>query len=91
MHILNVRQIQRINGHPVESDKDSAPERISDTKEWPHWNCDLANPTDTEEDCVTDDESGIEQNNVIEDPEYPEQQDVSAAPPVPGLVPPTWK
>jgi len=29
--ILNVRRIWRINRHPVESDKDSAPESISDT------------------------------------------------------------
>jgi hypothetical protein len=29
--ILNVRRIRRINCHPVESDKDSAPENISET------------------------------------------------------------
>jgi len=46
----------------------------------------LDNPNDSEEDCAADDESNIEHNNGIEDPECPEQQDVSAAPNVPGLV-----
>jgi len=51
----------------------------------------LDNPNDSEEDCTADVESDIEHNNCIEDPECPEQQDVSAAPNVPGLVQPTWK
>ena len=89
--ILNVRRIRRINRHPVESDKDSAPESISDTEDWLNWNGDLDNPNDSEEDCAVDDDSDIEHNNCIEDPKCPEQQDVSAAPNVPGLVRPTWK
>jgi len=32
-HILNVRQIRRINRHPVESDESSTAERISDTED----------------------------------------------------------
>jgi hypothetical protein len=51
----------------------------------------LENPFDSEEDCAADDDSDIEHNNWIEDPECPEQQDVSAAPNVPGLVRPTRK
>jgi hypothetical protein len=89
--ILNVRRIRRINRHPVESDEDSAPESISDTDDWLNWNGDLNNPNDSEEDCAADDESDIEHNNGIEDPECPEQQDVSAAPNVPGLVRPRRK
>jgi len=89
--ILNVRRIQRINRHPVESDEDSTPESISDIDDWLNWNGDLDNPIDSEEDCAADDESDIEQNNGIEDLECPEQQDVSAAPNVPGLVQPTRK
>jgi len=89
--IINVRRIRRINRHPVESDHDSAPESISDTDDWLNWNCDLDNPNDSEEDCAADNESDIEHNNGIEDPECPEQQDVSAAPNVPGLVRPTRK
>jgi hypothetical protein len=89
--ILNVRRIRRINSHPVESDKDSAPESISDTEDRLNWNGDLDNPTDSEEDCAADDDSDIEHNNCIVDPECPEQQDVSAAPNVPGLVRPTQK
>jgi len=88
-HILNVHRIRKINRHPVESEKDSTPESISDTEDWLNWNCDLDNPNDSEEDCAADDDSDIEHNNRIEDPECPEQQDVSAAPNVPGLVRPT--
>jgi len=89
--ILNVRQIRRINCLPVESDDDNAPETISETDDWLNWNRNLDNPDDSEQDCAADDESDIEHNNGIEDPECPEQQDVSAAPNVPGLVRPTRK
>ena len=89
--ILNVRRMRRINCHPVETDEDSAPEIIADTNDWLNWNCNLDNPNDSEEDCTADDESEIEHNNCIEDPECPEQQNVSAAPNVPRLVPPTRK
>jgi len=89
--ILYVRRIRRINCHPVESNEDSAPESILDTDDWLNWNGNLDNPIDSEEDCAADDESDIVQNNGIEDTECPEQQDVSAAPNVPGLVWPTRK
>jgi hypothetical protein len=89
--ILNVRRILRINRHPVETHEDSAPESISDTEDWLHWNGDLDTPNDSKEDCAADDDSNIEHNNCIEDPECSEQQDVSAAPNVPGLVWPTRK
>jgi len=81
----------RVNHHPVESDEDSAPERISDTNDWLNWNGDLDNPNHSEEDCAADNESDLEPNTGIEDPECPEQQDVSAAPNVPGLAQPTRK
>jgi len=84
--ILNVRQIRILTRHPVESEDNSAPESISDTDDWLNWNGDLDNPNDSKDDCAADDESDIGPNNGIEDPECPEQQDVSAAPNVPGLV-----
>jgi len=89
--ILNVRRSRTIKCHPVESDEDSAPECISDTEDCLYWKGDLDNPNDSEEDCAADDDSDIEHKNCIEDPECPEQQDVSAAPNVPGLVQPTRK
>jgi len=58
--ILNVRQIRRINCHPVESDEDSAPGCISDTDDWLNWNGDFDNLNNCEEDCVADDEFNIE-------------------------------
>jgi len=70
--ILNIRRIRRINHHPVESDDDSTPESISDTDDWMNWNGDLDNPNDSEDDCTADDESDIDPNNGIEDPECPE-------------------
>ena len=51
----------------------------------------MDNPRDSEDDLAANDESEIDQNNGIEDAECPEQQDVSAAPDVPGLVRPTRK
>jgi len=90
-HILNFRRIRRINRHPVDSDEVSAPESISDTNDWLNWNHDLDTPNDSEEDCAGDDESDIQHNNCIKDPECPEHQDVSATPNVPGLVRPTRK
>jgi len=89
--ILNVRRVRRINHHPVERNEDSAPESISDTDDWLNWNGDFVNPNESEEDCAADDESDIEPNTGIEDPECPEQQDVSAEPNVPRLVRPTPK
>ena len=80
---MNVRRIRRINRHLVESDEDSAPGITLDTEDWPNWNGDLDNPNDSEEDSAADDESNIEHNNAIKDPECPEQQDVSATPNVP--------
>jgi len=70
--IINVRQIQRINRHPVESDDDTAHESISDTDNWLNWNGNLDYPNDSEEDCAADNESDIEDNNGTEDPECPE-------------------
>jgi hypothetical protein len=67
--ILNVRRLRIINRHPVESDDHSAPESISDTDDWLNWNGDLDNPNDSEVDCAVADESDIERNNGIEDPE----------------------
>jgi hypothetical protein len=89
--IVNVRRIRRINRHPVESDEDSAPERISDTDDWLNWNGDLHNANDSEDDCAADVESDMEQHNSIEDAASSEQRDVSAAPNVPGLIRPTRK
>jgi len=89
--ILYVFWIQRINRHPGESDEDRVPECISAIENWLNWNCDLDNPNDSEYDCAADGESDMEPNNGIQDPEYPELQDVSAAPNVYGLVRPTWK
>jgi hypothetical protein len=89
--ILNVRRIQTINHHPVESDEDSAPESISDTEDWLNRNGDLDNPNDSEDDCAADFESDMHQDNTIEDPESPQQRNVSAAPNVPRLIRPTRK
>jgi len=91
--IIYVCRIRRINGHPVESDKDTEPDGVSDTEDWLNWNRDLDHPNDSEDGCPQDFESDIEHNNCIEDPESPAQLDVSTAPNVPRLIQPTrkWK
>jgi hypothetical protein len=83
--------MHRINCHRVQSDDNSTPDNISPTDVSLTWNGDLDNPNDQEEDYAADDESNIEHNHGSEDLECPEQQDVSAAPNVPGLVWPTCK
>jgi len=45
--VLNVRQIKQIDRHPAESNEDTSPESISDTKNWLKWNGDLDNPYDS--------------------------------------------
>jgi hypothetical protein len=62
-----------------------------DTNDWLNWNGDLENPNDSEDDCAADDESDLESNTGIEDPECPEQLYVTAEPNVPGLVGRTLK
>jgi len=89
--VLNVRRIRRIDRHAVESDDDSAPTSISDTENWLNWNGDLDNPNESEDNCEADNESDVEQDNWVEDSECPEQQDVCAAPNVPGLIRPTGR
>jgi len=89
--ILNVRQIRRINGHPVGSDEDSLPQTISDTEDWLNWNVDLGNPNDSDDNCAADVESDIQQYNPIEDSECPEQRVVISAPNVPISIWPTQK
>jgi hypothetical protein len=87
--ILNVRRIKKINKYPVECDEDSTPESISDTTNWLYWNGNLDNTNVSEDDWEADNESDLEQDNVIEDPETPAQRDVSAVPNVPGLIRPS--
>ena len=80
------KRTPNINRHQFESEEDSAPETISDKEDWLHWNGDLDNPNDSKDDCAADIESDIEQDNSIEDPERPQQWDVSAPPYVSRLI-----
>jgi len=73
----------------VESHQDGAPESISDNENWLDWNGDFSNPKMSEDDWEADDESDLEQDNIIEDPETPAQPDVCASPNIPGLIRPS--
>jgi len=84
--IINVRGIRRINCHPVKSDEDNAPETISDTEDLLNWDGDLDNPNDSKDNCAVEIESDMEQENSIQDPECPEQRDLSATANVPRLI-----
>jgi len=83
---LNVSQIKRIDCHGAKSDEDIAPESISDTQIWLDQNGDLVNPNQSEDDWEANNESNIELDNGLEDPESPEQLDDSATPNVPRLI-----
>jgi len=89
--ILNARRIRRINRYPVDSHEDRAPESISNTEDCLNWNGDLDIRNDSEDDCVADVICHREHGNSIEDPECPEQRDVSGAPTVSRLIRPTQK
>jgi hypothetical protein len=89
--ILNICRIRRVNRHPVESDEYSVPESISDLEDWLNWTGDFDNPNDREDNCAADVESDIEQDTSIEDPQCPDQQDVSTVPNVPRSIWPTRK
>jgi hypothetical protein len=91
IQILNVHRIQRINRHPVKCEEDCARESISGTEDWLNLNGDLDNPNDSEDDCALDGECLMEHDNSIQDPESPEQRDVSTTPNVPRLMRPTKK
>jgi len=82
--MFNVHCIRRSNCHPVDSNADSSIQSISDTQDWLNRNGRFDNPNDSEDDCAADIESGIEQYTSIEDPDCPEQRDVSADVNVPG-------
>ena len=84
--VLNVSRIRRIASHAAESHDDSTPESISDTGNWLNWNGDLDKQNECDDDCEADNESDVELDNCFEDLECPEQQDVCAAPNVPGLI-----
>jgi len=49
------------------------------------------NPNDSGDDCTAVVESDIQPDKGIDDPEHPEQWDVSVSPIVPGLIQPTPK
>jgi len=51
----------------------------------------LENPNNSEDDCTAVNESDIQYNNCIEDPEFQEQQHLSSTPTDPRLVMPTRK
>jgi len=84
--ILNVCLIKRINHHPAENGENSALERISDTKNLLNWNGNLDIPNDSEDNCMGEVESDIQQDNGIENPECAEQLDMRFAPNVPKLI-----
>jgi len=88
--MVNVRQIRRINNHPVKSDENSMPETISDPQNWLNWNGNLNHTKDRKDDCAADGESYIAQHNGMEDAECPELRDVTAESNVPELIWAPW-
>jgi len=83
--------MRRNDCHQSEIDEDSTPQSIADTEHWLNWNGDLDDPIESEDDWEADDESEVKLDNSIDDPESTEQGNLSAAPNVPGLIPPTQR
>ena len=75
----------------MNSDWDSAPERVWDTKNWLDRIGEIDNWNYSEDSCEEDSESDLELDKGIDDQETHEQRDVSPKPNVPGLIRPTWK
>ena len=63
--VPKVRRIKKIDCHLAEGDEDSAPESISDTDHWLHWNGELDNPYVSKDDWEADDESDVELDIVL--------------------------
>jgi hypothetical protein len=77
--VLNVHQSKHIDRHPAESDEDTSPKSISDTKNWLNWNGDLDNRNYIKDDWEVDHESDMELDNGSDDSETPEVRNVGAA------------
>jgi len=69
--VVNFRQIHRIDHHPTESDEDSAPETIPNSKSWHNWNRDLDNRNVSNADWKADDQSEGEPENANQGPRMP--------------------
>jgi hypothetical protein len=89
--ILNVHRITQIECHHIESDDDSSPEHISDTKNWLNWKLDLDNRNEAEDDWEEDNESKMELANSSDDSKTTEWWNVGTAPKVPKFILPIWR
>jgi len=87
--VVNVHGIETIEWHPAESDEERTPESNSHPDNWPHWNGDLDNPNYSEDNWETDNESDMDVDSGVEDPESPALRDVSATRHIPGMIRPT--
>ena len=87
--VLKVRRIRRIDCHPFESDADSAPQSISDTKHCLTWNGDLVNRNECKVNRAADNEFDTDPANGIKCLERTKHSIVSAALNVPALIRPT--
>jgi hypothetical protein len=82
--------LNRIQYSVAERHEDSAPETISDTKNWLDWNWDLDNPNDGEDDWQADIQSNILLDNAVEDRKIPPQHNGNGIPNFPRLLQLTW-
>lgn len=70
--VINVLRIETIDRHPAQSDEASAPNSLSDTENWLKSNGDSDNPKEIQDNLEAENESDIEEENSINDPESPE-------------------
>jgi len=86
--LLNICRMKKIDRDQTASDENRAPESISDSGDLLHRNDDLENPNLSEDSWEAHDESKLDQDNVILNPDTPKQQEVCAQQNVPGLIRP---
>jgi len=84
--VLNFRRIKRIDGHPADSDYNSAPDSISDTENLLDCNSDFDNSHDSKDNWEADNEFDMDPDNGVQDPKTPELQDVTTAQNVTGWL-----
>jgi len=72
--VSHIPWIRRIRHHPGESDKDWAPESISNTENWLNCNSHFNNQNESEDDCKADDESDIKPCNGTKAGQSPEHR-----------------
>lgn len=87
--LLNLHRIKQTNCNAAKSQRNIAPDSISDTKNWLDWHGVLDNIHDSEKNWEVDKQYNIEPDNGITDSQNSLQRNVSGTQNIAGMVRPT--